>query len=348
MVKKCKITVVTLSVLLLLMGLALAGNPSEWIPIYEKEGVYGFQRTYPGSKIHEFRAVALVDAKIEVVGQVLRDISRYPAWLADCKEAGVIRELDYYRMVVRIVTCAPWPVKNRVVYVRNDMEFDDENARCIIRFNGINEPARTEDEDLVRVPFLNGSYLLEYIGRHKTRVSYSQRVDSGGDLPRGLANWRARWHPFQNLKGMREMVKDPVYEKRARTTADFRKVERMIKDRAAVERILKKRLAGYFDNARVAELIFSDPRAVERICADGVTYAAVLAEIKNGLRMIFENPDPGKWLNDPELARMLSARPELGQKLLQDGQTVDLMLMGESSLEEVLARRIQTILECQP
>ncbi len=348
MFEKIKMTVVALCVLFFLTGPSRADNPSEWIPIYEKDGVYGFQRTYPDSPIREFKAVALVDAKIEVVGQVLRDIPSYPMWLADCKEAGVIRDLDYYRMVVRIVTCTPWPIKDRVVYVRNDMEFDDENARCMIRFKGINEPNRPEDRDLVRVPFLNGSYLLEYIGRDKTRVSYSQRVDSGGDLPKGLANWRARWHPLQNLEGIREMVTDPVYEKRARTTADFRKVERMIKDRAAVERILKKRLAGYFDNARVAGLIFSDPQAIERICTGGVTYARVLAEIKNGFKIMFESPDPEKWLNDPELARMLAARPDLGQKLLKDGQIVELMLMGERSLEEVLAERIQAIQACEP
>ena len=348
MIKKSKIAVVAIIVLFVFIGSSRAEKPSEWISIYEKDGIHGFQRTYPGSDIHEFRAVALIDAKIEVVGQVLRDISRYPLWVADCKEAEVIRDIDYYRKVVRIVTCTPWPIKDRVVYVQNDMVFDDENARCVIRFKGTDEPERPEDEDLVRVPFLTGSYLLEYIGRHKTRVSFSQRADSGGDLPRGLANWRARWHPFQDLEGLRQMVTDPVYEKRARTTADAKKVERMIKDKAAVERILKNRLAGYFDNAKVADLIFSDPQAVERICAGGVTYDAILAEIKNGLKIVFESPDPGKWLNDPELAHMLAARPDLGQKLLKDDQIVALMLMGENSLEEVLAQRIQAILECRP
>ena len=73
-------------VCLIVLFSALTGTSmaADWELIYNKEGISGFERTIPRTGIKEFKAYGFVEARMEVIGELLRDIPSYPQWTASC------------------------------------------------------------------------------------------------------------------------------------------------------------------------------------------------------------------------------------------------------------------------
>lgn len=73
-----------------------------------------------------------------------------------------------------------------------------------------------------------GTWLVEYVDREHTRVTYSFAFDPAGSLPAGLVNDRAKNTPYKTLLGLKEIVKDPAYIEAADTSQDKMILEQYI------------------------------------------------------------------------------------------------------------------------
>jgi len=70
-----------------------------------------------------------IDASIDVVYAVFKDIPAATQWMADCKENREIRKIDEYTSVQFNITKAPWPVSDR-------------EALCIVTEKRMKKPER--------------------------------------------------------------------------------------------------------------------------------------------------------------------------------------------------------------
>jgi len=76
-----------LIILCLLLLTAVVSAESKWKYIYTRDGIDVFQKSFPGTSVRAFKGIGFVDAKLEVVNAVIRNIPAYPMWVARCKEA---------------------------------------------------------------------------------------------------------------------------------------------------------------------------------------------------------------------------------------------------------------------
>ena len=65
---------------LLLFSVAGA-EEGHWELIKSKNGIDTYRMTHPGTEVCTFKAVGFIDARIEVIGEVIRDISAYPEYV---------------------------------------------------------------------------------------------------------------------------------------------------------------------------------------------------------------------------------------------------------------------------
>src|SRR5512137_1378703 len=86
---------------------------SDWNLKIQKDGIEVSTRPVKGSDLDEFMGTTDIDASIDVVYAVIKDVPAATQWMADCKENREIRKIDEYKSVQFNVTKAPWPVSDR-------------------------------------------------------------------------------------------------------------------------------------------------------------------------------------------------------------------------------------------
>ncbi len=333
--------------LLVLFGSAAAlaaGLPGGWEQIYEWRGVKAYQRSFEGTQVKEYKAVTLLPARLEVVGEVLRDIPSYTEWFPECKESRVIHDFDRYTKEVYCRMGLPWPVADRDILVKNGVKLDFDTGRAVVDFHAVADPEVPEKDGVVRMCDLTGQYILEYIGRNTTRVTYVHRGHPGGSVPVRVANIAIRYFPYMNLKGLTFRVKDPRYAKAADESPEKKMIEDILADRATVKRMMKNRLMVYFQNEKLVDLIMADPKNVDRILSDRITFADIKAQVFETLKTVLVAGKVEEFLHDPELARLISGHPEVLKKLAKDDLLIDMILDGNGSFEVILKSRVEDLL----
>lgn len=210
---------------------ALAAEPA-WEQVDDKDGIRVYTRPIPGVDFNEFKGVTVIHARIEVLGMVLRDIPQYPDWFADCKEAQVVERFDDNNVVLHFVQDAPWPVSDRDVVLKVNTDVDYTKGRAVIKMASVDDPRVKPKPDRVRMRSMTGSFVLEYLAREKTRVTYVIRADPSGTLPGALANTASRAYPYETLRGMRRMARRQKYVDLADASQDKQIIERLLAEGA--------------------------------------------------------------------------------------------------------------------
>ncbi|MBU2489347.1 MAG: hypothetical protein KKA60_08145 [Proteobacteria bacterium] len=327
---------------LLLSAPALsAGLPGGWEQIYEWRGVKAYQRSFEGTDVKEYKAVTLLPARLEVVGEVLKDIPGYTEWFPNCKEAREIHDFGNYAKEVYCRMGLPWPVADRDILVKNEVNLDFDTGRAVVDFYAVTDPEVPEIDGVVRMTELTGQYILEYIGRTTTRVTYIHRGHPGGSVPVRLANIAIRYFPYLDLKGLTSQVQEPRYAEAANESQERKMIEDILADRATVRRMMRNRLMVYFQNEKIVDLIMADEANVDRILSDRITFADIKAQVFDTLQQVFTSGKVGQFLEDRELARLIEENPRVVKKLAGDDELVEMILDGNGSFETILKSRVR-------
>ena len=65
-----------------------------WTKVKDSSGIKLYERSVPGTDLMEYMAVTTMDAKMEVIGEALRDVAQYTEWLSDCESARIEKKYD--------------------------------------------------------------------------------------------------------------------------------------------------------------------------------------------------------------------------------------------------------------
>ncbi len=289
--KKANVVCLILAVLLLLPGGTKAEDKAgRWELIASDDGIDTYRMRHPGTDICTFKGVGFVDAGMEVVGAVIRDIPAYPRWMARCKKAEVLKHIDRNTKILYNVINAPFPYKDRDMVVDNTTFYDLENGTAEITFGLARDYPFPETGEYLRVPELSGRYFLEYFGRHKTRVTYLHKADPGGNIPVLVANRvEIRRYPAMNIKGLREMVRDQAYITAGRQSPEYDLIEGMLASREKVAQVLKNRMQDYVTDPVFLARIFAQPsveKLVDQMHAAGVTFDSIVEGVIGILSLV--------------------------------------------------------------
>ena len=188
--------------LLLFMLLFLTeGNTQEnnWELKKQQNGIQVYTRSIEGFKLEEFKGIIEIDFSVKEIAALIKNVDSHPEWIKDCSKAELLKQTTD-KMWVYSVTKAPFPV-------------NDRDGIALFSFHKIENALKIElkgkadylapKKDLVRIPYLNGFWLLEKQSNQKTKVTYQIHADPGGSVPAWLANATAVDMPFETLSNLR-------------------------------------------------------------------------------------------------------------------------------------------------
>ncbi len=183
-----------------------AGADDGWVQDASEKGVVVTTRTDPGRSLPVFRGVGTVDAGVFEILAVLDDISHFTEWMADCKDARVLKQINEFERIEYNRIAAPWPVSDRDTTIHSWIEASLSKGDVWARFQSVDAPEAPPVSGVVRMPRLVGYYHLEGIDLEHTKVTYQVDADPGGLLPDWLVKLTSRKLPIETLVGLRRQV----------------------------------------------------------------------------------------------------------------------------------------------
>lgn len=315
-----KMVVCGLIVLLWAPG-APAGQ-QEWQFEGEKDGIASYSRNMAGSPYKAYKATAMIDAGMEQVGALLRDVAVTPQWMQNVLLAETIKihtpnDIDLY-----LVLDFPWPTNDRDGVAAARAVFDPAACGTVTTTTLISHPKYPEKADLVRLPGMFQQYLLNFKGDHLCELTIIIHMDPGGNLPSWAVNRELATTPAASLKQLQALVKKKKYQE---ADDPF--------DRANMgfsRGISRTVMARYFDDTDLIELVAADTRlmhiVMRKCCSSGwekkLTAAILKAYFKTlpFAEKIAASPDQAmlaRLAKDEKLAEEIADKDDLVKMVLQ-------------------------------
>lgn len=199
----------TAGVLTLAAGMAWAqGN---WELDRQGDQVTVYTKTVSGFSLKAFKAVTKVNVSMDAVLALIDDAEVFPQWYADCSENRIIKKVSGKEFYSYFVNDSPFPVSDRDS-VMHTFILQDETTRAVtVAMKG--EPKLIpEKEGRVRVPKVEGHWLLTPISPTETEVVLEMMSDAGGSIPAFVANAQVTVGPHKTLVNLRKIVQRPRYK----------------------------------------------------------------------------------------------------------------------------------------
>lgn len=197
--------ILTLSFLFCLICTNTSAESDAWEPRYSQDGLNVYTKHIEGAPIRSFRAEMVADAPFELVMSVLEDVQHYPDWFHLCRSyeliEGSMKEGEY---VGYYIVEAPWPLKDRDVYVKNKMSQDPATHTVTILTDAVADFRPVKDE-FTRVPEVYGRWTVRPVDKEHTYVEFIGHGHPGGIIPVWVANLVVTDIPkktFENLRSV--------------------------------------------------------------------------------------------------------------------------------------------------
>ncbi len=265
-------------IVLLFCGIFLAGTVNAaggWSKVKESNGIKLYERSVPGTDLKEFMAVTVLDAKMEVIGEALRDVQRYTEWQTDTESVQIVKKYDRNSFVMHIIQDPP-VIEKRDIVVKNETLYDYENGRAVITFYSTEEVKVPLKKNHVRITSMNGLFQMEYLGRNKTKFIYKLKADPAGNIPKKLANATMKYYPYNSLKKLKKIITDSKYAIIARGTDDEKQINIRSTSEDSVRKIYGESMKRVVKNkALMASILTADNEGIKRIAASGSAYDTI-------------------------------------------------------------------------
>jgi hypothetical protein len=214
---------VSIGALLFFIAVITTGTQSgvkyQWKLDGNKNGCQVYTSPVPGKEYIASKCVCVVPAKMEVVGMVIRDIVNYNQWMADCTATKMLKVVNdqndvflfWFQQHVPILTDRDMILKSTVI-------LNYPQGWCHIAANSTKEASFDAGKGYVRMPSFSCEFLLEWVDRENTRVTFTIDPDLGPGVPVGVANSTIKGIPYKSLEGMIKMAKNNKYIESAKTS----------------------------------------------------------------------------------------------------------------------------------
>lgn len=184
-------------------GSVAADDPAPWNVIETERGITISRREQPGCGLPAFRGEGPVRGGVLQVLAAMLDIETVHLWAYGIDEARLVRRIDARTDLVYLYSDLPWPVRDRDMIVRREIEVVKPGSEFTIRLRC--EPDAVPVRDgRVRVPECRSTFALRKLKADTTEVDYVMSLDPGGILPKWASNWVAKHVPFKTLVAIEE------------------------------------------------------------------------------------------------------------------------------------------------
>ena len=199
--------------ILLISDHAAIGAEEKWVFIEKDQGVTMHSRKVAGHAESEFRGSSIIDQPVEVVGAVLADIPSFTRWFYKSIQARKIPDKTStdLNFLLYIVVETPWPLWDRDVVYTARTKIDIASGKIRVQAKAHHDSSVPIKKDHVRITDSELQWSLERLDANRTKVTFSKRINAGGNLGSYLSDAGCRKTIFNSLINMREIASDPKY-----------------------------------------------------------------------------------------------------------------------------------------
>lgn len=133
------------------------------------------------------------------------DIDNYVNWQYNTIEATILKRTSSRSIVYRTVVRAPWPALNREMIAEIIFNYDSAAQQLFITSHGVTYDY-PEDEELVRVPFTEGTWRVSSFKGSSLKIEWTLRIDPGGSVPSWLVNIAMAEGPYYSFIKLKEKL----------------------------------------------------------------------------------------------------------------------------------------------
>ncbi|MBN2159977.1 MAG: hypothetical protein JW807_11330 [Spirochaetes bacterium] len=235
---------IIIGTLILFVAIVASGsngqNKYQWKLDGTKAGCTIYYSEVPGREYVAAKATGIINAPMDVVGMVLRDIPSYPEWMADCNATKILKVVNddkdifvlWYHQHVPLLADRDMVLKSNVVLAYG-------KGWSSIGVSSTNEVPYPTPKGMVRMISFSGSWLLEWVDDNTTRATFTIDPNLGPGLPVGIANSTIKKNTYKSIAGMRKMVKKQKYIDGAKKSK-YRKMINAEKRRGGLKNKTKK------------------------------------------------------------------------------------------------------------
>ena len=205
----------------------------QWQQYKNEDGIIGYERGVQRSKYVETRAETVIDAPIEVLLEVLKDIPAYPQWMYKCKEAIPLEQEGELKRVLYFAQGVPWGSPDRDAVIEAITARDWDKGANVTTLHSIDNhpyqhPKTEHDRNRRRMIEFSGIWDLQMVDRNLTKVTYTAYTNPGGFSPKFIVDGVIRKVSFRSLKGLIPKAKEQKYIEAAEKSETKKEIDTAI------------------------------------------------------------------------------------------------------------------------
>lgn len=159
----------------------------EWIYVTKKDDITVYTKDSANTDIRALKALGTVDAPIEKVITLLRDVPYAKSWVPNLIERKYIKEISDTELIVYEISDLPWPVTDRDMVLHHKISLSKDKSSIILYFKSVEMKEKPVDDDYVRAQFHFGK--ITFIPEaDKTHIEMIMLVDPLGSVPKWAVN----------------------------------------------------------------------------------------------------------------------------------------------------------------
>jgi len=185
----------------------------DWVFEEESQRVTIHSRKVVGHAEFEFRGSLIINQPVEVVGAVLADIPSFTRWFYKCTLAKKVpdRISSDLEWLLYFVIETPWPLWNRDVVYAVSTKIDIRSGKITVHGKAHQDSGVPIRKGHVRITDSELQWVLERLDSNRTKVTFSEWINAGGNLGGYLSNAGCRKTVFQSLVNLGNIASDPQY-----------------------------------------------------------------------------------------------------------------------------------------
>jgi len=184
---------------------------SDWHQIFVSDGVTVYSQKQPTTDILALRATGVIEAPVEQVMEVLRQVEISSQWMPDIEEKYTLKEVSDFEAITYSVNRLPWPLSDRELILRNALRLDAHRKYMVVDVYSVDEDAPPTNGDHVRAYMHCGRTRFRPADADRTEIDLVLFVDPRGYMPSWFVNMAQRRMPYNFLKALEQKAQATTF-----------------------------------------------------------------------------------------------------------------------------------------
>lgn len=177
-----------------------------WLVIAVKDGFTIYTKKSKKSKIRSMRIQGVVNAKINKITSILRDVPSAKSWVPNLINRSYVDQVSDTEVILYDITDMPWPVTDRDMVVHHKLKLSDDKKSIVLYFKSIVDKRMGASSDYVRAKIHYGTVEFSPIKNEKTKVEMIMLVDPMGAIPTWAVNVLQVSMPYDFLMSLNKFA----------------------------------------------------------------------------------------------------------------------------------------------